>query len=92
MEVILNTLAHLVVAFTLPPLPLGIINKVKAWFGGRVGPPWFQLYYDLIKLFQKGAVFSTTTTWVFRAGPVLGLPVASEEPSPDGDPLLDTPG
>ena len=26
------------------------------------------------------------------AGPVLGLPVASEEPSPDGDPLLDTPG
>jgi hypothetical protein len=25
-------------------------------------------------------------------GPVLGTPVASEEPSPDGDPLLDTPG
>ena len=73
MEVILNTLAHLLVSFTLPPLLLGIINKVKAGFGGRVGPPVFQLYYDLIKLFQKGAVFSTTTTWVFRAGPVLGL-------------------
>jgi 1-acyl-sn-glycerol-3-phosphate acyltransferase len=25
-------------------------------------------------------------------GPLLGKPVASEEPSPDGDPLLDTPG
>src|SRR5205814_6387977 len=27
----------------------------------------------LIKLFRKGSVFSTTTTWVFRAGPVVGL-------------------
>jgi formate hydrogenlyase subunit 4 len=32
-----------------------------------------QPYYDLIKLFQKGSVFSTTTTWMFRAGPVVGL-------------------
>jgi formate hydrogenlyase subunit 4 len=32
-----------------------------------------QPYYDLIKLFRKGSVFSTTTTWVFRVGPVVGL-------------------
>src|SRR5204863_8297348 len=30
----------------------------------------------LVKLLQKGSVFSTTTTWVFRAGPVIGLVTA----------------
>lgn len=69
---ILNTL-HVVVALVLPPLLLGILNKTKALFAGRVGPPVLQPYWDLIKLFQKGSVFSTTTTWVFRAGPVIGL-------------------
>jgi formate hydrogenlyase subunit 4 len=36
-----------------------------------------QPYYDLIKLFQKGSIFSTTTTWVFLAGPVVGLVTAA---------------
>ena len=40
---------------------------------GGLGPPVLQPYFDLIKLFQKGSVFSTTTTWVFRAGPVVAL-------------------
>ncbi|RJP40537.1 MAG: hydrogenase [Phycisphaerales bacterium] len=57
----------------LPPLLLGIIVKTKAWFAGRVGPPWLQPYYDLRKLLRKGAVYSRTTTWVFRAGPVVNL-------------------
>src|SRR5262245_38496917 len=57
----------------MPPLLLGVINKIKAAFAGRSGPPLLQPYHDLIKLFQKGSVFSTTTTWVFRAGPVVGL-------------------
>src|SRR5437870_5877544 len=67
-----NTI-HVLLALTLPPLLLGVIAKTKALFAGRVGPPLLQPYYDLIKLFQKGSVFSTTTTWVFRAGPVVGL-------------------
>ena len=56
-----------------PPLLIGVIAKTKALFAGRVGPPVFQLYYDLWKLFQKGSVTSRTTTWVFVAGPVAGL-------------------
>ena len=35
-----------------------------------------QPYFDLIKLFRKDSIFSTTTTWVFRAGPVVGLVTA----------------
>jgi len=57
----------------LPPLLMSVIAKTKAWFGGRVGPPWLQPYYDLGKLIQKNAVYSHTTTWIFRAGPVINL-------------------
>ena len=76
MEEIIHNLVHVLVALMMPPLLLGVINKTKALFAGRVGPPILQPYYDLIKLFQKGSVFSTTTTWVFRAGPVVALVTA----------------
>lgn len=75
-QMVWNTF-HLVVTFVLPPLLLGVINRTKAVFAGRVGPPLLQPYYDLIKLFQKGSIFSTTTSWVFLAGPVAGLVTAS---------------
>ena len=73
MGTFLHNLIHILVAVTLPPLMLGVINRTKALFAGRVGPPLLQPYYDLHRLFRKGFVFSTTTTWVFRAGPVVGL-------------------
>ncbi len=63
----------LVLALVLAPLMRGIINRTKSHFAGRRGPPLLQPYYDLWKLLQKGAVYSTTTTWIFRAGPILSL-------------------
>src|SRR5262245_66093803 len=72
-----GVLGQVVTALVMPPLLLGVINKTKALFAGRVGPPLLQAYYDLFKLAQKGSVFSTTTTWVFRAGPVVGLVTAA---------------
>jgi formate hydrogenlyase subunit 4 len=72
----LQNAVHLAVLLLLSPLLLGVIGKTKAAFAGRVGAPYLQLYYDLGKLFRKGSVFSTTTTWVFRAGPVVGLATA----------------
>ncbi|HML76272.1 MAG TPA: NADH-quinone oxidoreductase subunit H [Anaerohalosphaeraceae bacterium] len=64
---------HIVVLLVLPPLLLGVINKTKAWFAGRNGPVLLQVYYDLFKLMGKGMAISTTTTWVFLAGPVITL-------------------
>ncbi len=64
---------HMVAALVLAPLMLGVINRTKARVGGRVGAPLLQLYFDLWKLLHKGAVYSRTTTWVFRAGPLVGL-------------------
>jgi formate hydrogenlyase subunit 4 len=77
MDTALSNTVHVLVALSLPPVLLGVIAKTKALFAGRVGPPVLQPYYDLVKLFQKGSVFSTTTTWVFRAGPVVGLVTAA---------------
>ncbi|HEX8909402.1 MAG TPA: NADH-quinone oxidoreductase subunit H [Anaeromyxobacteraceae bacterium] len=69
----LLSLAYLALFLGLPPLLLGVVNRVKSRFAGREGPPVWQLYADLARLLRKGAVYSRTTTWVFRAGPVVGL-------------------
>ena len=69
----LNSIVFYVTALLLAPLFPGVINKTKAFFGGRKGQSFFQAYYDLAKLLRKGAVYSVTTTWVFRAGPIVGL-------------------
>lgn len=62
-----------ILALLLSPLLLGVITRVKAVAGGRKGQPLLQLYFDLFRLLGKGAVYSTTTTWVFRLGPALAL-------------------
>lgn len=72
-----DVVLHVLVTLIAPPLLLGVINKTKAAFAGRVGPPVLQPYHDLARLFRKGSVFSTTTTWVFRAGPVVALVAAA---------------
>jgi formate hydrogenlyase subunit 4 len=87
---------QLLLALALSPLLLGVINQTKAFFGGRNGQPFLQPYYDLAKLLQKGAVYSRTTTWVFRAGPLVGLSamLAASALVPLGGqrPLLSFPG
>jgi formate hydrogenlyase subunit 4 len=64
---------HTALLLVFPPLLLGVINKTKAWFAGRLGPPLLQSYRDVWKLLRKGAVYSRTTTWLFRAGPTVSL-------------------
>ncbi|MBN2106998.1 MAG: NADH-quinone oxidoreductase subunit H [Deltaproteobacteria bacterium] len=58
------------------PLLAGIISRVKARVAGRTGKPLLQLYFDIYKNFRRGAVYSTTTSWLFRAGPIVGLAAA----------------
>ena len=69
----INIFIHIALLLIMPPLMLGVINKTKALFAGRRGPPVLQLYYDLFKLARKGVVISQVTTWVFTAAPVITL-------------------
>jgi formate hydrogenlyase subunit 4 len=64
---------HLALLLLAPPLMVGLVGKTKAWLAGRRGPPLWQPYRDLWKLFHKGSVRGEGTTWVFGAGPVVAL-------------------
>jgi len=64
---------HVALLLLLPPLFIGVIVKTKALFAGRKGAPLLQPYFDLVKLLGKGAVYSRTTTWIFRGAPIISL-------------------
>lgn len=72
MNIALDLLALLV----MPVVIVGTINRVKARWAGRIGPPIFQLAFDLLRLARKTPVYSSVTTPVFRIGPVVVLVTA----------------
>jgi formate hydrogenlyase subunit 4 len=72
MNALLEFLFRIAWWLLLAPLLPGVINRVKAWVAGRRGPPVFQLYYDLARLWQKKVVLSTLASPGFVAGPAVG--------------------
>lgn len=69
----MESLCLWMLAVLLSPLYAGVILKVKAFFGGKKGPPLLIHYYTLLKLFRKGSVYSKSTTFVFRMSPLVSL-------------------
>ena len=69
---ILNLLLILAVAAAIP----GTINRTRALLAGRRGIRFFQHLYDVQVLLRKGAVYSTTTSALFRAVPSVYLGAA----------------
>jgi formate hydrogenlyase subunit 4 len=49
----------------------GIIIRTKSITAGRKGPGIFQPLKDVARLFRKGAVYSETTSFVFKLAPVV---------------------
>jgi formate hydrogenlyase subunit 4 len=70
--IVTGLVAFAIVLLVAPALP-GVALRTKSFLAGRRGAPVLQLYFDLWKLLHKGTVYSSTTTWVFRAGPVVVL-------------------
>ena len=68
-----SALTALATLLLVAPMLPGVAVKTKSALSGRRVAPILQLYWDLGKLLRKGTVYSTTTTWVFRAGPVVML-------------------
>lgn len=69
LEIILNIIFLLIFPF----LFIGIINKTKAFWGGRKGAPILQPFYDFIKLLKKSEVISTATSFIFAVTPSLSI-------------------
>jgi formate hydrogenlyase subunit 4 len=49
----------------------GIILRTKSIASGRMGPGIMQPVKDVIRLFRKGAIYSETTSIIFRIAPVI---------------------
>lgn len=47
----------------------GIVVRTKSIFSGRKGPGIFQPIKDIIRLFRKGSVYSTTSSFIFQIAP-----------------------
>ena len=71
MMLLLTEVLRFAVWLLLAPLLPGIITKIKAWVAGRRGPPVWQLYYDLARLWRKGVVMSTLASPGFIIGPAV---------------------
>jgi formate hydrogenlyase subunit 4 len=50
-----------------------MIKKVKAYMQGRRGPPLFQNYYLLSKLFKKETVYSYNSSFISRISPYINI-------------------
>ncbi|MDA8140795.1 MAG: NADH-quinone oxidoreductase subunit H [Desulfobacteraceae bacterium] len=73
----MQSILLLFIAMLLAPLYAAWILKIKAFFGGKKGPPLLIHYYTLIKLLRKGSVYSTSTTFLFKMGPLVSLTTAA---------------
>ena len=69
---LLNTLIMIAVALAIP----GVINRTRALLAGRKGLPFTQHLRNVNVLLRKGAVYSTTTTALFRIAPAIYLGAA----------------
>lgn len=68
----LNTLLILLAALAIP----GLVNRTRALLAGRKGIRFAQHLYDVRLLLRKGAVYSPTTSALFRAAPSVYLGAA----------------
>ena len=67
------TVCHLLVVLLMPFVLVGLINRTKALWTGRRGPPILQCAYDMARLLRKHSVYSKTTTPLFRSGALVML-------------------
>lgn len=49
----------------------GVVNRTKSLASGRKGPGIFQNMKDILRLWQKGSVYSTTTSFIFQIAPTV---------------------
>lgn len=69
----LNILTNIIIVLIVPFIALGIIKKTKAFWSGRKGVNILQPLWDFIRLMKKDAVYSDTTSWVFKFTPLVSL-------------------
>ena len=65
------TILNILILFIAPFILLGLLKKTKAFWSGRKGVSILQPLWDFLRLMKKDAVYSKTTSWVFRFAPIV---------------------
>ena len=73
MNFVLYVILNIIFVLLISPLFISLIKKVKAFVQGRRGPPLFQTYYMLAKLFQKERVYSVNASLIMRITPYIEI-------------------
>lgn len=65
--IVINILIFLLIPFIF----VGVINKTKAFWGGRKGASVLQPFYDFIKLLKKDFLINKYSSSIFKIAPVI---------------------
>ena len=89
------TLINILILLIFPFFIIGIIKNTKAFWAGRKGVSILQPLYDFLRLLNKDAVYSKTTSWVFKITPIIMFSsvifVALFVPLSTGEPIINIP-
>ena len=69
----LMLIINIIILLFAPFLMLGVVKKTKAFWSGRKGVCVLQPLWDFWRLMNKDAVYSKTTSWVFKFAPIAGF-------------------
>ncbi|MGP6294155.1 respiratory chain complex I subunit 1 family protein [Caldiplasma sukawensis] len=72
---IVETLEQFIFVILLSPLFTGLLNNIKGKLEFRKGPPIFQPYYDIIKLFRKETLIPDNSSIIFLYSPYMAFAV-----------------
>lgn len=70
---LLQGIISLLIILGLSPMFVGLVNKLKAIFNGRIGAPLLQPYYDLKRLFRKETINANSSSFISAISPVINL-------------------
>ena len=66
-------LLNIILILITPFIMIGLLKKTKAFWSGRKGVNILQPFWDFQKLMKKDAVYSKTTSWVFKFYPIVSI-------------------
>ena len=69
----LMLIINIIILLFAPFLMLGVVKKTKAFWSGRKGVCVLQPLWDFWRLMNKDAIYSKTTSWVFKFAPIAGF-------------------
>lgn len=70
-ESVLKLLFQVIFILLIAPFFTGVIRKMKSKVQHKIGASVFQPYYDLMKLFRKDLVVSSTSSWIYNLAPYI---------------------